>query len=50
LSTIAALSASLKTTGADAAQVDQDAEALRATVNARTTALAIDEVVTGKTP
>jgi spore coat protein CotH len=50
LSTITTLSASLKTTGADAAQVDQDAEALRAIVTARTTALATDDVVTGKTP
>ena len=49
LATIDALSASLKTTGADSAQVDKDAEALRTTVRSRTAALAADDVVTGKT-
>ena len=50
LTAIDTLTRILKTSGADATQVDKDAAALRTTVRNRTTALAADPVATGRTP
>ncbi len=50
LASLDQLTGALQKNGVAQAQIDSDAEKLRTTVQARTTALAKDDVVTGITP